>query len=89
MSRSTKNEDWTARALNVVKRIARRNSTFTTDDVWEKLGEDRPAEPRALGSVMRTAVSSNICRSSGGYRQSRRPESHKRPVLVWRSAIAS
>jgi len=81
--------EWKAAANEAVRLVARQNPDFTTDDVWSVL--DRTAfhthDNRAMGAVMRQAVMAGWCVSAGEYRKSRRPQCHKRPVMVWRSKL--
>ena len=76
--------DWVGRAREAVRSVALSRFDFTTDHVWEVLGDDRPAEPRALGSVMKAMAGEGLIWSTGEYRKSGRVESHARPVAVWR-----
>jgi hypothetical protein len=79
--------DWVQRARDAVQLVALARFDFTTDHVWDALGEDRPAEPRALGSVMKAMASEGKIRATGEYRKSVRVDCHARPVAVWRVCL--
>lgn len=70
-------------AFYAVVRVARRNRFFTTDDVWDALGDRGTRENRAMGAVMRKARTENICSPTGNYRPSVRLVAHGRPVRIW------
>ena len=80
-------EGWVQRARDTVNLIALSRFDFTTDQVWEALGEDRPPEPRALGSVMKAMAHEEVIRATGEYRKSVRSDCHARPVAVWRLCL--
>jgi hypothetical protein len=73
---------WMQQALQVVHRLAGTYSTFTTDDVWDRMSETTH-EHRAMGAVMRHAQKAGWCYPTGQYRTSTRSEAHGRPVRVW------
>lgn len=78
---------WVKHAREIVERVARELPFFTTDDVWIA-GLQKPAEPRALGGVMRDFAREGKITSSGEPpRISERPQCHRRPVAVWKSLI--
>ena len=79
--------DWMTRAREAVRVVAMSRFDFTTDHVWEVLGEDRPPEPRALGSVLKQLAREGRIRQTGEYRKSDRVENHRRPVAVWRVSL--
>ena len=79
--------DWIQRARESVALIALARFDFTTDDVWNALGEDRPDEPRALGAVMKAMARDGVIRATGEYRKSTRVDCHARPVAVWRVCL--
>jgi hypothetical protein len=76
---------WTDRALLVVERLARECPAFTTDRVWDYI--EAPAEPRALGGVMRRAVAAGWIRQTDQFEKSMRGERHRAPMRVWQSRI--
>jgi hypothetical protein len=78
---------WLGDALSVVHYLARTRRDLTTDDVWGLLGNRVPAEPRALGGVMRRAARKGWIRVSDRWRLSDRAENHRRPIRVWDSVL--
>jgi hypothetical protein len=80
-------ERWLQRAHDTVQLIALARFDFTTDHVWDALGDDRPAEPRALGAVMKAMARDGKIRATGEYRKSERADCHARPVAVWRVCL--
>jgi hypothetical protein len=80
-------EGWVQRARDTVTLIAIARFDFTTDHVWDALGEDRPPEPRALGAVMKAMARDGHIRATGEYRKSTRVDCHARPVAVWRVVL--
>jgi hypothetical protein len=74
---------WMNEALQVVHYLAGTRSTFTTDDVWQRMSQTTH-EHRAMGAVMRDAQRRGWCIPTGEYRSSSRSEAHGRPVRVWR-----
>jgi len=80
-------EGWLQRAHDKVQLVALARFDFTTDQVWDALGEDRPAEPRALGAVMKAMARDGKIRATGEYRKSSRVDCHARPVAVWRVCL--
>jgi hypothetical protein len=80
---------WALVALKAVSWLAMTQEEFTADDVWGILATD-PAfthEPRALGGVMRRAVSCGYIESTDRYILSSRPECHRNPKRVWKSLL--
>lgn len=91
--------EWMRAAYAAVIRVARRQTRFTTDDVWLELHNAsvaswgatgvwvQPAthDHRAMGAVMRKAKKVGVCEPTGGYQPSTRDVCHGRPVRVWRS----
>lgn len=75
---------WMDDARAAVMHVAVRTKYFTTDDVWEQLGDSTPPEPRAMGAVMKSLSSAGKIVATGVYRKSVRVECHARPVAVWR-----
>lgn len=86
---------WRALARRAVEWVAIHRERFTTDAVWAVLDRvvQRPPEPRAMGSVMRWAVSEGICKPTGEYTQSSRHTTaqgtvhHTGPVAVYQSRV--
>ena len=79
--------DWIQRARDAATMVASARFDFTTDDVWDALGDDRPKEPRALGAVMKQLATEGRIRATGEYRKSHRADCHARPVAVWRVVL--
>lgn len=81
---------WRRAALEAVESVARWRETFTTDDVWKLLEREdrgRPAEPRAMGAIMRHAVAAGYCEPTADWVATGHIKSHNRPRRVWRSLI--
>lgn len=74
---------WMDEARAAVIHVAVRTKDFTTDDVWERLGDSTPPEPRAMGAVMKSLSSAGKIVATGHYRKSVRVQCHARPVAVW------
>ena len=77
---------WQAEAAIVIRRVAKSQDTFTSDDLWAA-GLSRPHEPRALGAAMGTARRSGVAEPTGEWRVSARAICHRRRVWVWRSLL--
>jgi hypothetical protein len=85
-------EDWMQTAIEAVELIARFRRFFTTDEVWKVLAESGAAthEPRAMGAVMRQAVTAGTCRKAPLLPQkSAMAACHRRPKQVWESLIVA
>lgn len=80
------NAEWKIEALAAVERLATIHDTFTTDAVWAVV-TSKTHEPRAMGSVMRTATKLGYVAPTEAYTPSLRKASHRRPVRVWESKI--
>ena len=77
-------------AVAVVRLLALRHRTLTTDDVWKRLeaiGALTLPEPRALGAVMRRAQRQGYVEPTEEWRLSVRPACHRRPLRIWRSLL--
>lgn len=85
VNRAPADADWSLRALAAVKAVARGQNTLTTDDLWKIV--EPPEEPRAMGSVMRTAVRAGWISKTDRTVESTRSDCHRRPLAVWRSLI--
>lgn len=72
--------DWMADAASCARALAVTQPTFSTDDVWQIIGQ--PPEPRAMGAVMKNLR--GWIEPTGEYVPSIRPKCHARPVRVWR-----
>ena len=73
-----------SRARKAALQVASEKGVFTADDVWEKLGDDKPAEPRAMGAVLTQLARDLTIEPTGEHRDSDRPECPGRPVRVWK-----
>lgn len=82
---------WMEQVGEIVRGIARRKETFTTDDVWEVVRArdtlSSSQEPRALGAIMCGMAREGIIESTGYYRKSTDPRCHSRPKAVWHSLV--
>ena len=79
---------WQEIATDSVLTVARLNMTFTADDVWawiESHNLPQPPNKAALGSVFKALSRDQIIRATGEWRNSARPETHTRPLRVWRA----
>lgn len=77
-----------ARLDAAIVAVAGRLAEFTADDVWAHLGRipDTKAAASALGPAFRRAARDGVCvRVDGAFRESARPEAHRKPLPVWRS----
>jgi hypothetical protein len=82
-------DDVKASAFHVAERIARRQSSFTTDEIWKALGPEAPPthDNRAMGAVMRRVQAAGIARPSPTYRNSEQVVCHSRGKRVWISLV--
>lgn len=79
---------WQEIATDSVLTVARLNMTFTADDVWawiESHSLPQPPNKAALGSVFKALSRDQFIRATGEWRNSARPETHTRPLRVWRA----
>jgi hypothetical protein len=77
--------EWQRLARDAVKTAASRHDLLTVDEVtWPDV---ELYEARARGGVMRRAARAGWIESTQTYRLSERPETHRRPLLIWRSLI--
>lgn len=88
------NRIWKQAARDAVKWLATKDPRyphitprFSSDDVWGLLKAHNTHEPRAMGAIMQQAVRDGWIVSTGKYEPSTRPESHRRPVLIWRGQL--
>jgi hypothetical protein len=84
------NAFWRENAEACLQRVARRQSSLTSDDVWEDLqrwGIHPPPEPRAMGAVMRHGESAGWIERTDATRVSPNPSTpnHRRPQRVYQS----
>jgi hypothetical protein len=71
---------WRARALPVLRDLARSGDEFTSEDVTAKVGQ--PPHPNSVGSLMNTASRQGWIRRSG-FVQAERPNQHAALVSRW------
>lgn len=65
--------------------IAWENKFFTSDDIWVLLPPT--PERRALGAIMVRAIKAHVCRATGRYVRSTRPEAHRNPKAEYESLV--
>ena len=83
-------KDWRAKAMPVLRQIAKEVEEFTTDRVqWEldRRGIEPPREPRAYGALMRKAAREGLMEKTDRVVPSVYPRNHRRPKAVWRSKV--
>lgn len=76
---------WNERALDAVYALADRYDTFTSEHVWGS-GLEKPPEPRALGPVLKKAVTYGWC-VPGEYVKSGMHSRHLAPVRKYHSLL--
>ena len=83
------NDFWKETTLSIIKQLAEDMESFTTDDVWSVLDtlDVSTPEPRALGALMRRAVSYGYVEPTSTFILSTRPICHRRPIKVWKSLL--
>jgi hypothetical protein len=77
---------WLDSAWNALYVAIRLRHEVTTDEVWEVLdgwGVAAPAEPRAMGPVMRRAVREGLLVPTSTFVPSAMARNHRRPVRVY------
>jgi hypothetical protein len=79
---------WLRDALPVVYDLATTTVEFTADEVWARLPTE-PREGRQMGSLMRLAHKRGIIAPTSRDRPSTRPQTHRAPIRIWRSCIAT
>jgi hypothetical protein len=79
------NQRWMGEAEAAVEVLIKKGESFTTDEVWRLLSHFNVEthEPRAMGAIIRKFVKEGRLEHVG-YQKTLRPESHRRPVSVWR-----
>lgn len=85
------NPEWKRLVYGVLKALAQKQATVTTDQLWDALDEmgaiPEQREPRALGGVVRCLVRDGVLAPSLEYKLCARPSMHKRPIRVWKSLV--
>lgn len=77
---------WHLRALEALRRVARRMPSFDVDDVWDLVGE-APRDRRAMAMVLKAGQQRKLCEPTAESRPSRNPGCHRAPRRVWRSLL--
>jgi hypothetical protein len=84
-------DEWKRIVLRTIKRVAQRQVSLTTDDVWEQLAlldlEIPLIDARAIGTQMRQAAKLGYIIGTQMYVPSTRQVCHHRPVKVWSSEL--
>lgn len=83
-------QEWLEKALAVLHKVALRNHTFTSDDVWRELensGVEKPRTHSAMGAVFRRGWKAHYCEKTGRYIPSTQPSNHQRDIAQWLSLI--
>ena len=72
-----------------MRQIAAEGAEFTTDDVWSRVNLTgiSGGDPRGMGPVMDAAAAAGLVQRTEKTARSARPESHGRPVRVWRPLL--
>lgn len=82
-------EQWKEDALAAVYICAELHKEFTTTTVWFWLSKDHnfkmPAEPRAMGPVIRRAHKLGWIEPTDRFVNTNRASRHRAPVRIWRS----
>lgn len=81
----TADDEFKRLAAIAIYEVAWANQFFTSDAVWPLLPPTK--ERRALGAIMVRAISKGICRSTGRYVKSDRPEAHRNPKAEYESLV--
>lgn len=93
-NRPRNQREWIKGVFGIMLKVARRNSTFSMDDIWMELdkayakGMKNPdIDHRILGPMLRHMVAEDLIASSNYYVKSTRPGGGSRPITVWYSNI--
>lgn len=83
--------DWKEMAYITGYSVARRNSEFLSEDVWQALLDQgvHTHEPRAMGAVMRRLHADKVIEPTDRFVKSPSPLGHGRPSRVWRSLVVA
>ena len=77
---------WLEAAKSALVSVAKSRPEFIADQIWEA-GLSKPSEARALGAVVRWALTEGIISDSGRYSKSAQPGLHCSPRKVWTSRL--
>lgn len=82
---SAANLSWKETARRIVWDLIQKGDPFTSDDVWEKLGDhpDKTHEPRALGAIIKRAAKAELIEPAG-FTKSTIPRGHRRNIQIWK-----
>ena len=84
------NPEWKQEALSAAKRVAQRQTYFTSDDVWielDRTGTTYTHQPSAMVAVFRRIDSQKIAVATGKHTPSVRTKTHRRQLMVWKSNL--
>lgn len=82
------NPSWKQAALEAVRKVALRLPAFTTDPIWAELGGfPNTHDSRAMGYIIRQAVSLGYIENTGRTERTSRRSNHARPLTVWKSLL--
>lgn len=81
------NPDWMEAATRGLRVLSRRQQYLTSDDLWDWLLplQLTTPEPRAMGSIFRTAAHSGLIKALPEWRITTRACAHRRPIRIWES----
>lgn len=88
MEQAERNADaqWRWRVEQGIRQLARSGRVFSSDDVWELVGEPpSTTHPNALGSVFNRLARQGVIRMVG-YTNSQRVRSHRNLLRTWAAA---
>ena len=85
------NQEWIDAAAAAVIKIALRQTTLTSDDVWEELSGKGVAthEPRAMGAVMSRCARDGVIVRTDRVIPTKRSCANHRPIAIWLSLLTS
>lgn len=93
-NRPRNQRDWIKQVFGLMMKVARRNRTFSMDDIWVELDKayskgmkDPGIDHRILGPMLRHLVAEGLISSSGYYVKSTRSGGGSRPITVWNSYL--
>lgn len=77
--------DWAALAEVAIMAVIARSREFTTDDVWQELGNaTEPHERRAMGAAMLRVAKQGLIAATDRTRPSARSVCHANPKRIWK-----
>lgn len=76
--------EWAELVNLAIRMVMSRQREFTTDDVWEELGDvEPPHERRAMGAAMLRLARQGLIQATDRTRPSARAVCHANPKRVW------